>query len=95
MGKTRETETKEEVITARCDSEVKEHLFVMSKVENVSMSEVLAKSIREYYRRHFPGKSYYEQESRLFGRYGSGKGDLSVNRKRYLKEKLSEKYSRS
>lgn len=84
--------TKEEVITARCDTHVKEILHLLSRSEDLSMSDVIAKSILEYHRRHFPNKSFLETEKRLFGRYSSGKGDLSIKRKQYLKEMLSGKH---
>ena len=95
MTKTSEHENKEETITARCRSGVKKTLYLLSRMERRSMSEVLARSVQEYYQRHFPGKDFFEREKQLFGRYGSGIGDLSVNRKKYLKEKLREKHSYS
>lgn len=85
--------TKEEIITARCGAYVKEILHLLSQSERVSMSEVITKSILEYHQRHFPDKSFFEEEQELFGRYGSAKGDLSRNRKQYLKEMLSGKHS--
>lgn len=84
---------KEETITARCDAHVKKTLHLLSQSENLSMSEIIAKSILEYHKRHFPNQSFFEVEKELFGRYDSGKGDLSTKRKQYLKEKLSEKHS--
>lgn len=85
--------TKEELITARCGTHVKEILHLLSQSERLSMSEVIAKSILEYHQRHFPNKSFLEAEKQLFGRYSSGKGDLSTKRKQYLKELLSGKHS--
>lgn len=84
---------KKETITARCDVHVKEILQLLSQSEGLSMSEVIAKSILEYHRRHFPNKSLLERERALFGRYGSGKGDLSIKRKQYLKEIVSGRHS--
>ena len=83
---------KEEVITARCDAGVKKILYILSQTEHLSMSDVVAKSILEYHTRHFPNKSFLEKEKGLFGKYGSGKGDLSMRRKQYLKEILSGKH---
>ncbi|MFH0790958.1 MAG: hypothetical protein V2A64_04925 [Candidatus Omnitrophota bacterium] len=87
--------TKEEIITARCDTKVKEILHLLSQSERLSMSDVIAKSILEYHKRHFPDHSFFEAEQELFGRYSSSKGDLSINRKQYLKETLSEKHRRN
>ena len=87
--------TKEKIITARCDARVKEILYLLSQSERLSMSQVIAKSILEYHKRHFPDQLFSEQEQELFGRYGSSKGDLSVNRKQYLRKMLSGKHSRN
>ena len=87
--------TKEEIISARCNTYVKEVLDIQSQSEDLSRSEIMAKSILEYHKRHFPNKSFLETERKLFGRYGSGKGDLSIKRKQYLKEILSGKHSHS
>lgn len=92
MSTPKSNKTKEEMITARCDAHVKEILQLLSQSEDLSMSEVIAKSILEYHSRHFPNKSFLETEQKLFGRYKSGKGDLSTKRKQYLKEMLSGKY---
>lgn len=85
--------TKEETVTARCDTQVKEILRLLSQAENLSMSDIIAKSILEYHKRHFPNKAFLKTEKQLFGKYGSGKGDLSTKKKQYLKEMLSEKHS--
>lgn len=86
---------KEKIITARCDNNVKEILQNLSRIENLPMSDIIVKSILEYYKRHFSDKSFLDTENRLFGRYGSGKGDLSIKRKQYLKEILSAKHGHS
>jgi hypothetical protein len=95
MSVTKLHNTKEEIITARCDTHVKEILHLLSQSERLSMSDVIARSILEYHKRHFPDQSFFEEEQELFGRYSSSKGDLSINRKQYLKETLSGKHSRN
>ena len=86
---------KEESITARCDTHIKEILHLLSQSEDLSMSDIIAKSILEYHQRHFPNQSFFEVEKELFGRYSSGRGNLSTKRKRYLKEILSAKHRSS
>lgn len=93
MPTTKSHKTKEEIITARCGSRVKEILHILSRSEDLSMSDVIAKSIIEYHQRHFPNQSFCKEEQELFGKYRSGKGDLSTKRKQYLKEMLSGKHS--
>ena len=95
MPITKSHNTKEEIITARCNTQVKEILHLLSQSEHLSMSDVIAKSILEYHKRHFPDQSFFAEEQELFGRYSSTKGDLSINRKQYLKEILSGKHSRN
>lgn len=95
MSITKSHNTKEEIVTARCNTQVKEILHLLSQSERLSMSDVIAKSILEYHKRHFPDQSFFTEEQELFGRYGSAKGDLSINRKQYLKEMLSGKHSRN
>ena len=68
---TKSHNTKEGIITARCDTHVKEILHLLSHSERLSMSDVVAKSILEYYQKHFPNQSFCKEEQGLFGRYSS------------------------
>lgn len=86
---------KEENISARCYPYVKKMLHFIQHSTNLSEAEIVAKSIREYYQRHFSQEGLFKIEAKLFGKYSSGKGDLSSKRKRYLKEKLREKHKHS
>jgi len=62
---------------------------VMSVTElKAQFSEVLA-TVRSGGRE---GKSSYEIGKAYFGKYGSGKGTLSQNHKKLLKQKLNEKF---
>jgi hypothetical protein len=95
MSITKSHNTKEEIVTARCNTQVKEILHLLSQSEHLSMSDVIAKSVLEYHKRHFPDQSFFAEEQELFGRYSSAKGDLSIKRKQYLKEMLSGKHGRN
>ena len=95
MSITKPHDTKEEIITARCNTQVKEILHLLSQSGRLSMSDVITKSILEYHKNHFPSQSFFKEEQELFGRYSSSKGDLSTNRKQYLKEILRGKHSRN
>lgn len=86
---------KDEMITARCDAHTKAILLLLSKSERLSMSDVIAKSVLEYHQKHFPTQSFLKEEQMLFGRHSSNKGDLSVERKHYLRELLGGKHSHS
>lgn len=86
------THKKTNLLTARCSADVKEALNVLSRTENLSRSEIISKSVLDYYERHLP-QTLSDVEQNLFGRYSSGKKDLSANRKKYFKEILLEKHS--
>jgi len=83
---------KEENISARCYPDIKALLHFMERATVFSESEIVAKSIREYYQRHFSQEDLFKVEAQLFGKYSSGKRDLSSKRKKYLKENLHEKH---
>ena len=85
-------ERKTNLLTARCSTHVKEALAVLSRTEHLSKSEIISKSVLDYYERHLP-QNLSEVEQKLFGKYSSGRKDLSANRKKYLKEILLEKHS--
>lgn len=84
---------KTDKLTARCNPYIKELLVIISAAENESMADVLAKSVVEYYMYHFPGQAFVEKEQAMFGKYSSGKGDLSEKRKQYRKELVYAKHS--
>jgi len=83
---------KEKNISARCYPDIKAMLHFMERATAFSESEIVAKSIREYYQKHFAQEDLSKAEAQLFGKYSSGKRDLSSRRKEYLKEKLREKH---
>lgn len=85
---------KTEIISARCNAYVKNILNLLSQTENLPMSEIISKSVIEYYQNHFPNQSFLEIEKELFGKYSSssGKRDLSVKRRQYLKDTLHERH---
>lgn len=95
MPITETKQTKKEIITARCDTRAKEILNLLSKTEHLSRSEIITKSILEYYRKYFLNRSLVEKEREFFGRFGSAKGDVSIKRKQYLKEILGGKHRHS
>ncbi|MEW5693076.1 MAG: transcriptional regulator [Candidatus Hydrogenedentota bacterium] len=79
-------------VSARLDDSILNKLNLISQIEGLSKSKIIAKSISEYFKRHIPDNTPYKIGELLFGKYQSGKSDLSSNRKKYLKEKLNEKY---
>ena len=79
-------------ISARLEDNITSKLEIISEFEGVSKSKIIAKSIIEYFERHIPRNTPYEIGKSFFGKHQSGKVNLSSNRKKYLKEKMHEKY---
>jgi len=61
--------------------------------ENVPTSEFIKEILQSYVDGYFRQQTPYELGKDLFGKYGSGKGSLSKDYKKLLKEKLREKHS--
>ena len=59
---------------------------------SIPLSEFIRDAIREKLSREETAPNPYELGKDLFGRYGSGRDDLSTNRKALLQEKLRAKH---
>ena len=82
------------MISLRLTTDLEHKLNQISKTENVSKSEIIKKALIMYlndnekkYNPYFLGKD-------LFGKYGSGKSNLSKDYKKIVKGKLLEKHNR-
>lgn len=80
-------------ISIRLDKSTEESLRRRLQAENVSLSDFVREAIREKLAKE-DRPSPYELGKHLFGLHGSGRSDLSQNRKAILKEKLLEKHRR-
>jgi RHH-type rel operon transcriptional repressor/antitoxin RelB len=82
------------VISLRLTTDLEHKLNKISKNENISKSEIIKRALtlyfEDYHRKHSP----YDLGKDLFGKYGSGIGNLSKDYKNILKGKLREKYPR-
>jgi RHH-type transcriptional regulator, rel operon repressor / antitoxin RelB len=81
------------MISLRLPAELELKINSLARAEGRSRSEIVKKSIAEYVERHATMLTPYELGKDLFGKAGSGKGDLSVNRKAYLKKSLKTKHA--
>ena len=67
------------------------------KLEQISISEkkpkstIIAESLDFYFKQNLNSKSPFELGKELFGRHGSGRGDLSINAESILHERLNAK----
>jgi len=82
------------MLSIRLPQDLEEDLTALAKSEQATKTEIVKIALSTYIRErtHLKAKTPYELGKDLFGKYGSGKGDLSTTYKTKLKEKLSEKY---
>lgn len=79
-------------ISVRLDKELELELAKLANAEGKSKSEFLRTMIAERIREQSARPTPWHLGKDFFGKYGSGRKDLSVNRKKILNQKLkSEK----
>ncbi len=78
------------MITLRLDPELEKTINNTANRLGLSKSELIRKSVTEYIKQ-LEKPSPWELGHDMFGRYASGKGNLSKDRKALLKEKISAK----
>ena len=82
------------MVSVRLDADIENELNRYAELQNVPKSKIIRDSLLYYFdmlKTKQKRKTPYELGNELFGKYGSGKGDLSVTYKQRLKEKLSGK----
>ena len=80
------------MITIRLKPELEKMLEVTAKRFGMTKSELVRQSIEEYLKKIEAEPSPWELGKDLFGKYSSGKGNLSKDRKKFLREKLLKKH---
>ncbi len=82
-------------ITVRLPVEIEADLRARVDTTGAALSNFVREAIAEKLRREQPDKpSAYELGKHLFGKHGSGRHDLSSNRKAILGERLDAKHRR-
>jgi hypothetical protein len=74
-------------------SDYETKLEQISEDENLTPSEIIQKALENYFHKYYQKPIPYELGEDLFGKYGSGKGNLSRDYKKLLKEKFYEKHT--
>ena len=78
------------MITLRLDPKLEQKLNTTAKNLGITKSELIRKSINEYLGK-LKNPSAWEIGEDLFGKYSSGLGNLSSNRKELVKSKIKAK----
>lgn len=81
-------------LSIRLDKTLEESLRRRLQAEQISLSDFIRDAIREKLAKDEGKASPYALGQHLFGRYASGRDDLSTNRKALLREKLNAKHRR-
>ena len=75
-------------MSLRLHSRLQRKLAACARSHGTSKSELVRKLITDFVETRRTGPTPWELGKDVFGREGSGRRDASVNRKKYLKEKL-------
>ena len=78
------------MITLRLDAKLEQAINNTAKNLGLSKSELIRKSIYDYLGR-LGNQNAWEAGKELFGKYSSGLGNLSTNRKELIKRKIKAK----
>ncbi|MDR0642617.1 MAG: ribbon-helix-helix domain-containing protein [Treponema sp.] len=77
--------------TIRLPYDMEEKLNAASRAQNRSKSEFVREALAQYFAQDETEKSSWEVGEPYFGKYGSGDGNLSVDYKNRLKDKIRAK----
>jgi predicted DNA-binding protein len=80
--------TNEVLTSARLPMETRNKLLALSRFKNKTMSEIIIESLELYYKQEENELDSYTLGLPYFGKYSSGKSDLSTNYKQRFKEKI-------
>lgn len=78
------------MITLRLDSKLEQSIDNIAKYLGLTKSELIRHSIQEYLKK-IPNQTPWDLGKDLFGRYSSGIGNLSSDRKYIIKKKIRAK----
>ena len=82
--------------SVRLNDEMEERLNYYASLYKIPKSRLIKESLEYYFEflsKNEPKKSPYELGKGLFGKYSSGKKDLSVTYKQRIKDKINDKNS--
>jgi predicted DNA-binding protein len=81
------------MISVRLSKELEDKIERLSKQENMTKSDIVKEALSKYIVEHEKKTNPFELGKELFGKHGSGKGNLSEVYKKKVREKIDEKMS--
>lgn len=82
------------LVSIRLDEQMAKELARAARESGVSKSELMRRCLSQYIARRKMDNLAWEVGKDLFGKYGSGRSDLSTNAKRIAREKIHAKKGR-
>ena len=82
------------MISVRLPKDLMEKLEQIAVREKVTKTEVIKEALSEYFDNYAKTRKPYSLGKELFGKHGSGRGNLSVKYKKKVRGKINEKLSR-
>jgi predicted DNA-binding protein len=82
------------MISIRLPKDFENKLSDRARMEKTTKSEIIKRALRRFFESFCPAALPFELGKDLFGRHGSGQGNLSQNYKRITKDKIREKHAR-
>jgi RHH-type rel operon transcriptional repressor/antitoxin RelB len=81
-------------INVRLEKELEEAFIALARREGVTRSDLVRQCLREFLERKLRSATSWELGKDLFGKFGSGRSDLSSRRKAIVGEKIRAKKDR-
>lgn len=75
-------------LSIRLDQELERDIERRARVEGISKSALVRRCLEEFFAECGDGNLAWELGKDVFGRHGSGRGDLSKNRRKLVREKI-------
>ncbi len=78
-------------MTVQLNEQLRQNLEALASQRGVSSAELIEQCLEEFVGGAQNGGSPWRLGEKLFGKFGSGRGDLSRNRKKIVREKIHAK----
>ena len=80
-----------QLTTARLPPDTLSKLLILARIKGKTKSDIIKESLDMYYEQEEKEIDSYTLGLPYFGKYGSGRGDLSTTYKERIKEKLRDR----